>query len=62
MNVILIPEPYIPTSYDISEYELFKMESNVRRMKHMIENGYYVNVYSEEEWQKFKKRNQNKDE
>ena len=62
MNVILIPEPYIPTSYDISEYELFKMESNVRRMKHMIENGYYVNVYSEEEWQKFKKRNQNKDD
>ena len=60
--MILIPELYIPTPYDIAEYELFKMKSNVRRMEYMIENGYYVNGYSEEEWQKFKKRNQNKDD
>ena len=52
--MILIPEPYIPTECDIAERALFIMKSNVRRMEIMIENGYYVNGYSEEEWKKFK--------
>ena len=52
--MILIPEPYIPTQHDITERALFIMKSNVRRMEYMIENGYYVNEYSDEEWKKFK--------
>ena len=52
--MILIPEPYIPTQYDITERALFIMKSNVRRMEYMIECGYYVSKYSDEEWKKFK--------
>lgn len=52
--MILIPEPYIPTQHDITERALFIMKSNVRRMEYMIECGYYVSKYSDEEWEKFK--------
>lgn len=63
MSVIIIPEPYYPTEYDRATYELFKMECNCRRMKHMIQNGYYVSEYTDEHWNKFKELlNQNKDE
>jgi len=48
--MILIPEPYIPTQCDITERALFIMKSNVRRMEIMMENGYYVLEYTEEEW------------
>lgn len=37
-----------------AESSLFIMESNVRRMKYMMELGWYCQEYSEEEWQKFK--------
>tara|TARA_R110000751_G_scaffold36897_3_gene89758 strand:+ start:242 stop:421 length:180 start_codon:yes stop_codon:yes gene_type:complete len=58
--MILIPEPYIPTQRDIAKRELFVMQVNVRRMEHMINNGYCVDTYSEDEWQKFKNININK--
>lgn len=54
INTICISEPYIPTDYEISKHSLFVMECNVRRMKHMIEWGYFCREYSEDEWQNFK--------
>ena len=49
-------ETYIEnTDAFCAKYELFRMECNVRRMKFMIDNGYFVSVYSDEEWKKFKK-------
>jgi len=63
MSVIVIPEPYYPTEYDRARDELFKMECNCRRMKYMIQNGYCVDEYTDENWNKFKDYlNQNKDE
>jgi hypothetical protein len=50
-----ISEPIIPSEYDMARHALFIMESNVRRMKYMMELGYFCKEYSEEEWQKFKK-------
>jgi len=39
------------------------MECNCRRMKYMIQNGYCVDEYTDENWNKFKDYlNQNKDE
>ena len=50
-----VRRPTIPSEYDMARHSLFIMESNVHRMKYMMELGYFCNEYSEEEWQKFKK-------
>ncbi len=55
IGTLFIPEPYLLTDYELTRQELFIMESNVRRMQHMIELGYFCGEYSEYEWQKFKK-------
>ncbi len=55
IGTICISEPTIPSEYDMARHSLFIMESNVHRMKYMMELGYFCNEYSEEEWQKFKK-------
>jgi hypothetical protein len=55
IGTICISEPIIPSKYEMARYSLFTMESNVCRMKYMMELGYFCNEYSEEEWQKFKK-------
>ena len=63
MSTIIIPEPHYQSKFELAEYELFRMEANCRRMKYMIQNGYYVSEYTDEHWDKFKKiLNQNKDE
>jgi hypothetical protein len=51
---IQINKPYEDTPYDFAKRELFNMEVRVRRMKHMIENGYYVKEYTDKEWINFK--------
>lgn len=55
INTICISEPYIPSEYELARHSLYIMECNVRRMKYMMELGYFCKEYSEEEWQKFKK-------
>ena len=54
----MIQPSYTPTDYDLSVYALFVMEVNVRRMKCMIENGFYPPIYSDEYWSEFKQINQ----
>ena len=55
IGTICISEPMIVSEYELARHSLFIMESNVRRMKYMMELGYFCNEYSEDEWQKFKK-------
>ena len=55
IGTVIIPEPYMRSEYEIAKDELWIMECNVRRMRYMIENGYYVREYSDKEWIKFKK-------
>lgn len=55
LGTICISEPHIPSEYEIAKHSLFIMECNVRRMKYMMDLGYFCNEYSEDEWQKFKK-------
>jgi len=57
IGTIIISEPYIQSDYDVSKKVLYIMESNIRRMKHMIDNGFYVSEYSEKAWQQFKALN-----
>lgn len=54
-SAIYIPAPMEYNEVDFAKRELFTMECNVRRMRFMIENGYFCKEYSEDEWQKFKK-------
>lgn len=55
IGTICISGPYIPSEYELSRHSLYVIECNVRRMKYMMELGYFCKEYSEEEWQKFKK-------
>lgn len=55
IGTVIISDPWIPSDYDIAKHSLDIMECNARRMKHMIENGYFPPEYSDEEWEKFKK-------
>ena len=55
LGTICISEPCIPSEYELARHSLFIIESNVRRMKYMMDLGYFCNEYSEDEWQKFKK-------
>jgi hypothetical protein len=55
LGTICISEPHIPSEYEMAKQSLFIMESNVHRMKYMMDLGYFCNEYSEDEWQKFKK-------
>ena len=54
LGTICVSEPHIPSECEIMKYSLFIMECNVRRMKFMMEQGYYCSEYSDEEWEKFK--------
>jgi hypothetical protein len=61
IGIMVISEPHIPSEYEMAKRSLFIMESNVNRMKHMIECGYFCREYSEGEWKKFKKENNEKE-
>jgi hypothetical protein len=54
IGTICISEPMIPSEYEIAKYSLSVMECNIRRMKYMMDLGYFCKEYSEDEWQKFK--------
>jgi hypothetical protein len=55
IGTICISESMIPFEYELAKHSLFIMESNVHRMKYMMELGYFCSEYSEDEWKKFKK-------
>ena len=57
IGTIVISEPNMLSDYDIARHALFIIETNARRMKHMINSGYYMSEYSEEAWQEFKTLN-----
>ena len=62
MSVIIFTEPNYPTEYDKAKDELFRIECNCRRMKWMIQNGYYVDEYTDEHWNRFKELLKQKDD
>lgn len=45
----------IPVVTEDSHREVFNMEVNTRRMKYMLQLGYGIKNYTEEEWLNFKK-------
>lgn len=55
IGTICISEPVGSSPIEKSKNSLFVMEANVRRMRYMIECGYFCQEYSDEEWQKFRK-------
>jgi hypothetical protein len=55
IGTICISVPIIPSEYEVAKYSHFITESNARRMEYMKELGYYINKYSEMEWQNFKR-------
>lgn len=55
LGTLCISDIHLPSEYEIAKHSLFIMESNVHRMKYMIDLGYYCKEYSEDEWGKFKK-------
>ena len=46
LGTICISESHIPSEYEMAKHSLFIMESNVRRMKYMMDLGYFCNEYS----------------